>query len=159
MSLYRALNEEDVMKARFNLLEEGEYDAVVKVVTHTLSKSNNVMADMTLAVFDKMGNPHDIRDFLVFTDKMLWKIKHFCDSSGQEKLYLDEKFTPEDASNQHVRVRVKIQQGSEIPFDKLNGKPIGSKYPDKNVIEDYVAGKNNVIGKPKDEFVDSDVPF
>ncbi len=56
MSLYKALNEEDVMKARFNLLEDGEYDAVVKVATPSMSKSNNPMADMTLAVFDKAGN-------------------------------------------------------------------------------------------------------
>lgn len=159
MSLYKALNEEDVMKARFNLLEDGEYDAVVKVATRSMSKANNVMADMTLAVFDKAGNAHDIRDFLIFTDKMLWKIKHFCDSSGQEKLYLDEKFTPEDASNQHVRVKVKTQQGNEIPFDKLNGKPVGSKYPDKNVIEDYIIGKSNVIGKPADEFINDSIPF
>lgn len=159
MSLYKALSEEDVMKARFNLLEDGEYDAVVKVATRSTSRSGNVMADMSLAVFDKAGNSHDIRDFLVFTEKMLWKVKHFCDSSGQEKLYLDEKFTPEDASNQHVRVKVRTQAGNEIPFEKLNGKPVGSKYPDKNVIDDYLVGKSNVIGKPEDEFINDSIPF
>lgn len=159
MSLYKAMSEEDVMKARFNLLEDGEYDAVVKVATPSMSKSQNAMADMTLAVFDKMGNAHDIRDFLVFTPNMLWKVKHFCDSAGLEQLYLDEKFTPEHAANQHVRVKVKTQQGNEIPFDKLNGKPVGSKYPDKNVIEDYVIGKSNVIGKPEDEFINDAIPF
>lgn len=159
MSLYRAKNEEDVMKLRFNLLEDGDYDAVVKAANRSLSRSNNIMADMIVAVFDKEGNTHDIRDFLVFTEKMLWKLKHFCDSSGQEQLYLDEKFTPEHAANQHIRVRVRTQHGNEIPLDKLNGKPIGSRYPDKNVIDDYLVGKSNVIGKPKDEFIDSDIPF
>ena len=43
--------------------------------------------------------------------------------------------------------------------EKLNGKPIGSKYPDKNIIEDYVVGKSNTIGKPADEFINDAIPF
>ena len=159
MSLYKALNEEEVMKARFNLLDDGEYDAVVKISTRCMSRSNNVMADMILSVFDKRGNSHDIRDFLVFTEKMLWKIKHFCDSSGQAQLYADDKFTPEEAGNQHVRVIVKTQKGNIIPSDRLNGKPEGSVYPDKNIIEDYVPCKSSVIGKPEDKFINDDVLF
>jgi hypothetical protein len=159
MSLYRALNEEDVMKARFDLMEDGDYDAVVKSSIQSMSRSNNVMADMSVSVFDKAGNAHDIRDFLVFNVKMLWKIKHFCDSSGQEKIYADEKFTPEMAANQHVRVRIRTQKGNEIPFEKLNGKPVGSCYPDKNVIEDYLPGKSDVPGKPADEFLNDLIPF
>lgn len=158
MSLYKAMSEEDVMKARFNLMEDGEYDAVVKASIRSTSRTGNVMADMSLAVFDKAGNPHDIRDFLVFTDKMLWKMKHFCDSSGQQKLYEEEKFTPEDAQGQHVRVLIKTQKGNEIPYEKLNGKPPGSCYPDKNVVEDYLLGKTASIGKPVDEFSDA-IPF
>ena len=159
MSLYKAMSEEDVMKARFDLLEDGDYDAVVKSSVESMSRSNNVMADMSVAVYDKAGNAHDIRDFLVFTAKMLWKIKHFCDSSGQQKLYEEEKFTPLDAANQSVRVRVRTQKGNEIPFEKLNGKPVGSCYPDKNVIEDYLPGKSDVIGKPADEFINDMIPF
>lgn len=159
MSLYRALNEEEVMKARFNLLEDGEYDAVVKVATRRTSQSGNIMADMTLAVFDKLGNSHEVRDFLVFTEKMLWKIKHFCDSSGQSEIYLQELFEPEMAEQQHVRVKVARQVGNEIPFEKLQGKPVGSKYPDKNVIDDYIPGKGASIGKPADEFISDNIPF
>lgn len=159
MSLYRALSEDEVMKARFNLLEEGDYDAVVKVATRRTSTQGNVMADMYLSVFDNNGNAHEVRDFLVFTEKMLWKIKHFCDSSGQSEIYAAEKFEPEMASNQHVRVRIGIAKGNEIPFDKLNGKVPGSFYPDKNVVNDYIADKCDTIGKPKDEFINDAIPF
>jgi hypothetical protein len=160
MSLYRALNEEDVMKARFNLLDDGEYDAVVKMASRRMSQAGNVMADMVLSVFDENGHPHDVRDFLVFTQAMLWKIKHFCDSSGQEQLYKDDKFTPEDAAMQHVRIRLGRQIGNEIPEDKLNGKPYGSRYPDKNVVEDYIAGKNATPpAAKKDDFHDDLIPF
>lgn len=159
-SLYKALNEEDVMKARFNLLDDGEYDAVVKMASRRMSKSGNVMADMVLSVFDSNGHPTDVRDFLVFMPTMLWKIKHFCDSSGQEQLYAEEKFCPENAAMQHVRVRIGRQTGNEIPEDKLNGKPYGSRYPDKNVVEDYIAGKSATPpARKEDNFHDDQIPF
>lgn len=158
MSLYKALNEDEVMKARFDLLQDGEYEAVVKSVTHKLSSTGNVMADMTLSVFDKEGNSHEVRDFLVFTPKMLWKIKHFCDSSGQTKIYEEEKFEPIMASQQYVKVKVSTQTGNEIPFDKLNGKPEGSRYPDRNVIDDYVLN-TKIVPTPADDFINDPIPF
>lgn len=159
MSLYRAMNEDDVMKARFNLMEDGDYDAVVKTSLRRTSQTGNVMADMTVAVYDKKGNPHDIRDFLVFSEKMLWKMKHFCDSAKLEKEYLDEKFEPEMAANRNVRVQIRTQKGNEIPSDKLNGKEPGSRYPDKNVINDYLPNASGTPGKPANDFLSDDIGF
>lgn len=159
-SLYKALNEDDVMSARFNYLNDGEYDAMIKFATRSISKIGNVMGDLSVSVFDKEGNTHDLRDFLVFTPKMLWKVKHFCDSSGLEKEYIEERFTPEMAQGKFVRVRVARQFGNEIPEDKLNGKAPGARYPDKNVIEDYIPGATRVNGKPSDEcFINDEIPF
>jgi hypothetical protein len=137
-SLYKAMSEEEVMGARFSLLPEGEYDAVVKISTHRFSQQGNVMADMYLSVFDEAGNSHDVRDFLVFTEKMLWKVKHFCDSAGLEKAYLSEQFNPDMAAQKRVRIKLGIKKGELVPSDKLNGKPFGAVYPDKNVVQDYL---------------------
>ncbi len=159
-SLYKPLNEHEVMQARFNLLPEGEYDGVVVSVLDKMSSTGNPMADMNVKVFDKEGNSHDLRDFLVFTNKMLWKIKHFCDSAGLQKMYEDGGFTPMSALNQHVRVIVSIKIGDEIPHDKLGTRSPGTRYPDKNTIIDYVVSGvrvSNAVGS--DVFVDSDIPF
>ena len=137
-SLYKALNEEEAMEARHGKLEAGEYEGIVRESKRSMSKQGNVMADMYISVYDKAGNIHDIRDFLVFTPKMIWKLKHFCDSSGQQKEYSSENFVPESAINKHVRVRIATRKGEEIPPDRLNGKPPGSCYPDRIVIEDYI---------------------
>lgn len=160
MGLYKALNETEAMQARFDLLDEGEYDAIVKTSVQCPSKSGNIMADMHLTVYDKAGEPHEIRDFLVFSKKMLWKVKHFCDSAGLEKEYEQELFVPDMATGKRVRVQVGVQKGNEIPFDKLQNKPAGSLYPDKNVINDYIKSSFDApIGKPQDAFIDDKLPF
>lgn len=157
-SLYKPLSEEGVMKARYNILADGEYDGVVISSNRTKSTSGNIMADMIIKIFDKDGTSHDIRDFLVFTDKMLWKIKHFCDSASLESIYQLGTFTPETANQQHVRVIVGIKCGDLIPAEKLGNRPVGSCYPDKNIIVDYIcnapsSSKNNIS-----EFNDA-IPF
>jgi len=161
MSLYKALNEEQLMEARFSLLREGEYDAIVKISTERMSSANNTMADMWVTVFDHNGASHDIRDFLVFTEKMLWKIKHFCDSAGLQKEYEEEKFVPEMAAGKNVRVLVGKQAGKLIPEDKLGDRPIGSCYPDKNVINDYVERlvNNAVPPMKRNNDLNDDIPF
>jgi hypothetical protein len=69
---------------------------------------------------------------------MMWKIIHFSDSSGLLKEYQEQKLCSEIIINKRVRVKITIEEGSEIPQDKLKGKPPGSKYPDKNKVEDYI---------------------
>lgn len=160
MSLYNPLSEDEVQKARFDLLEDGDYDGVVISAKRAMSKSNNIMADIIVRFFDASGKEYDIRDFLVFTLKMLFKVKHFCDSAGLQKEYLDGTFEPEMALNQHIRAHVVRQPGSEIPVDKLQGKPFGSKYPDKNAVDDYLIGKSAAKPIPKkDDFIDDNIPF
>lgn len=160
MSLYKALNEEDAQKARYGLLEDGEYDAVVKVSTQKPSKSGNIMAELILDVFDKQGQAHEVKDWLVFSNNMLWKLKHFCESAGLEKEYQAEQFHPGMAVNQHVRVKIITEIGNEIPIDKLQGKPVGSRYPDRNKIEDYlVAVEKTQTTKALDEFINDEIPF
>src|SRR5262245_43701856 len=158
MSLYKALNEEEALKARFNLLEDGEYDALVRIATQKVSSSGNVMAELILTVFDDQGEGHTITDYLVFTRNMLWKIKHFCDSAGLQEAYLKDSFMPQMAEKQHVRVALSRRTGNEIPVDKLNGKPYGTRYPDKNVVDDYVARTGKPLGLPTQPN-DQNIPF
>ncbi len=153
MFAYEVMNEQQAMAERFQLLKEGEYDAIITSSEDKVSaNSGNPMMDMTVTVFDKQGKAHDVRDFLVFTKAMMWKVVHFADSAGCLPGYEDGKLCSEMAIDKHVRVKVAIESGKEIPQDKLNGKPMGSKYPDKNKIEDYIKKDENAL-------VDDDVPF
>lgn len=161
---YKPMTEQDAMKARYQLLDDGEYDAVVFDILPRMSSSNNWMWEIYLNVYDKNGNVTKIRDYLVFSEKMMWKVIHCADSAGLSQEYMDGKFMPELLKNASIRVAIKTQAGSEIPVEKLQGKAPGSKYPDKNVVNDYVKrivtpkAANDATAPAKPAF-DDDIPF
>ncbi|HHF7350857.1 TPA: DUF669 domain-containing protein [Legionella anisa] len=162
MFSYQVMNEQEAMQERFQLLKEGEYDAVITASQDTHSSTGNPMMDMTVTVFDENGRKQDIRDFLVFTPKMMWKIIHFADSAGILKEYEEQKLCSQVAIDNRVRVKIKIEEGKLIPVEKLDGKPMGSKYPDKNKVEDYVKREDwKPLGHAPNamKFEDDDVPF
>jgi len=158
MLAYQPISEAEAMQERFQLLKEGEYDAVVSASIDTQSSSGNPMMDVTVTVYDENGKGHDVRDFLVFMKQMMWKIVHFADSCGITKEYEEGKLCSEVAIHKRCKVMIKIEEGREIPVDKLKGKPAGSKYPDKNKIEDYIKKEETAVNKCA-ELEDSDVPF
>lgn len=136
---YEVMDEHQAMQERFNLLKEGDYDAVITKSVDTISaNSGNNMMDMTLSVYDDDGKSHSIRDFLVFTKAMMWKVVHCAESAGVLKEYEEQNFCSELMQDRTVRVKIVVEEGGLIPEDKLKGKAAGSKYPDKNKVEDYL---------------------
>lgn len=164
---YDPMKEEDAMKERFSLMEDGEYEGVIDVCESKMSGNGNHMFDMTISVFDVNGRPQQVRDFLVFSPKMMWKIIHCCDSAGVLAEYEAKQLCPELLVGKNVRVKITFEEGSVIPQDKLKGKAFGSKYPDKNRVDDYVKkADQGAIAKPAaaatpagDLPFDDDVPF
>ncbi len=152
MFKYEVLTEQEAMAERFQLLKEGEYDAVISSSSDAQSKTGNPMMDMTVSVYDENGKPHDVRDFLVFTKSMMWKVIHFAESAGLLKIYEEGNLCSKVSVSKRVRVQITVEPGKEITVDKLEGKPAGSRYPDKNKVQDYVKKEYN-------SFVDDDVPF
>lgn len=158
---YQVYSEQEAMQERYQLLKEGEYDAVIASSVDKVSSSGNPMMDMTLNVFDDNGRAHDVRDFLVFTTSMMWKVVHFADSSGLLVPYQDGCLCSDVVIGNRVRVKVTIEQGGLIPQDKLKGKSVGSRYPDKNKIEDYVkkGEEYKAPSSSNEPFKDDDIPF
>src|SRR6267154_4560530 len=153
MFQYEIMSEEQAMQERFQLLKEGEYDAVIRDSKDSVSaNSGNSMMDMTVSVFDENGRDHDVRDFLVFTKSMMWKVIHFAESANINKEYEAGQLCSDVAIGKRVRVKIVVEQGSEIPQDKLKGKPLGSRYPDKNKIEDYIKQSD----KKESDFLNDD---
>jgi len=163
MFSYDVMSEQEAIEERFNLLKEGEYDAVIAASQDKQSASSgNPMMDITLQVFDENGKARDVRDFLVFTKGMMWKVIHFADSAGILEAYEQGKLCSEVAIGNRVRVKITVEEGGEIPADKLKGKPAGSKYPDKNKVEDYIkkADQKPLAQKDEDDpFKDDDISF
>ncbi len=162
MFQYDVMSEQEAMAERFQLIKEGIYDAVITASQDKRSASSgNPMMDMTVTVYDDMGKTHDVRDFLVFTKQMMWKVVHFAESADCLAVYEEGKLCSEMAINKAVKVKIGVEPGKEIPLDKLNGKPLGSKYPDKNKVEDYIK-KAEVDVKGREEpppLTDDDIPF
>ena len=170
---YTVMDEAEAMQERFQLLPVGEYDAVIEKSTDkTSNNSGNPMMDMTLSVYDREGRAHPVRDFLVFTKNMMWKAIHCAESAGIIDQYKSGQLCSNGIQGKSVRIKLGIEEGKEIPGDKLGDRSPGARYPDKNRIEDYLkktsqssngAGSAGNYSRPPmqqpivDE--DSDVPF
>ncbi len=158
---FLGMSEEEAQKARFNLFSDGEYDARIDKVEDGYSKnSGNRMATLHLVVFGKDNENCSAKDFLPNTAKMVWKIRHCALSAGLEKEWDKKTFSPEMLDGRIVRVRLGTQLGGKIPTEYLNGKPEGSCYPDKNIVEDYIVSSVDFsdipVSKPPKQ---DDVPF
>lgn len=163
MFAYQVYTEQEAIEERFNLLKEGEYDAVITASLDKQSASSgNPMMDITLQVFDDNGRSRDVRDFLVFTPSMMWKVIHFADSAGILTQYEEGKLCSDAVIGKRVRVKITIEQGSLIPQDRLKGKAAGSKYPDKNKVEDYLKTgdkKSTALKENQGPFEDDEIAF
>lgn len=159
MFSYKVMSEKEAMEARYQLLKEGIYDALIVSATEKTSSTGNPMLDMMVSVYDENGRSHEIRDFLVFTDKMTWKAIHCADSAGLSKEFEGGKFCSELIEGRPVKVKINIEQGGIIPEDKLKGSAFGARYPDKNKIEDYIKKDTLSESGNSANIDDDDVPF
>ncbi len=144
---YDAMSEEQAQQERFSLLPEGEYEASIEKYEGKMSSSGNRMVVFMLHVYDANGRPHELNDYIAFTPKMSWKLRHHCVSAGLEKEFMDKTWRPKMSVGKVVKVKVVVQAGSEIPADKLKGKAPGAKYPDRNAVDDYLAAGDINSGK------------
>jgi hypothetical protein len=138
------------------LLSDGIYPFIVKAIESQVSKSNNSMLKLKIGVIDAKGEERNIIDYLLGTDQMIYKLKHFCESIGMEDKYAKGNFEPQDCINRSGKVKIGVQKGAP--------KPDGDGfYPDKNSVKDYVKGdvepkKAEKAEKAKDDFND-DIKF
>lgn len=158
---YEVLSESEAMQERFQLLPDGEYGAVIDDAKERNSKTGNPMIELTLSVYDMNGKAHTVKDYLVFTRGMMWKVIHCAESAGLIEEYNNKKFGEDILRGRNINVKIGIEKGAEIPFDKLKGKPVGTHYSDKNKVEDYL--KKDGINKQSivkdDSFIEDDLPF
>jgi len=156
---YDPMSEDQAQQERYSLMKDGEYDASVEKFEGRMSAQGNRMVEFLLNVYDNEGKVHQLKDYIAFTPKMTWKLRHHCVSGGMEAEFDNKSWRPQMSVGKMFRVKVKIDEGREIPQDKLKGKPVGSKYPDKNVIDDYVPCQQPKTVDPAAPFHNDDIPW
>lgn len=139
MYSFKPMTEEEINQALNSLAPDGTYDFEVVSSERKISSNNNPMAKLLCRYWDSKGQERIINAFLVFSNNPfnIRFVRHFCESVGLEKEF-DQGQLREDLQGLKGKFIITTSKGKEIPFDKLNGKPIGSKYPDQNTVFDFV---------------------
>jgi len=158
---YDVMTEEQAMQQRFSLLKAGDYDAVVIHSEDKTSSSGNPMMTVKLSVYDEAGLTHDLVDYLVFTPKMMWKVIKCAQSAGLQKEYDSQQFCSEVLMDRTIRVKIDVEEGKLIPDEKLGDKAPGARYPDRNIVKEYLPNDKQGIVSPvaRPANLEDDVPF
>jgi hypothetical protein len=115
------------------LLPKGEYAATVTQSSDETSKtSGNDQIHLVLKVSDERGQHNTVHDYLL--EAMAGKLRHFCVAANLTAEYESGELEAAHCNGQDVRVRLDVEKGSD-------------KFPDKNVVRDYLPRAAN--GTPK----------
>lgn len=130
---YTAYSDEDLSKLS-GLMPNGTYDFVVTSAVAKISKNGNPMIEVNLTVYDKENIPHSIKDYLVSSSNMAWKLKRFCEAIGALDVYLRGEFNELHCINKKGVAKIIIAKGEP--------KEDGSFYNDRNTVKEYIKSSN-----------------
>jgi hypothetical protein len=142
----------DAEEKSFQLLEAGTYEFQVIEAKSGDSKSGNPMITLTLVIFDRFGNKHALKDWLVSKDNAMCKkkIRDFCFATGLQHFYDNGQLTEADI----------VQKRGECNIDT----EIDPKGVERNKIMNYVPDATKrpylplPMGRPQlDAIDDSDI--
>jgi len=157
---YKPMSEDEATAHRFQMLEPGIYDATIESYEGKMASTGNRMVVFTVRVYDKNSHHHDLKDYMTFTDSMTWKLRHHCIAAGLVSEFESGTWHPKMSVGKNLRVKVVIDKGKEIPVNKLNGKPPGSTYHDRNMIDDYISDGSTVAQVTEiDNNFNDEIPF
>lgn len=142
-------------KNEFETISEGKYEAIVKEVEVTKSKSGNDMIKITVVLRDDVNQKFAKRklwDYLVASEKAKWKFNQVAKAIGIEngaKVATIQEFA-KAMQFQPVKITVKHEQ------DEYNGETKTREKIDRYEPTDHVASGNNPFNTPSN---DSSIPF
>lgn len=128
------------------LRQRGLYDFEVLEAKDRLSKAGNDMMETRVKLFDSDGRSFSLFDYLVNTDGMAYKLRHYASSTGQLAAYEKGELRAEEQPGKTGRCQVGIQ-------------PAKDGYPAKNIIQDYVPNTGKLIASMLAAGLDDEIPF
>lgn len=135
-----------------DLLPDGIYSFIVRNATLGVSKANNSMFIVQLAIVHETGSVRIIKDFLIANEEMIFKLKHFCEAIGLEEDYRNGALILEKMNGRSGQLKLGIQKGKQKE-DK------SGFYPDKNNVKDYIKGTVEQKTLANEAPLNQDVPF
>lgn len=141
---------------RMNLLSDGAYRFTVRNAVETVSKSGNPMVRLDLEIYGHDGGSTFITDYMVSSEKMAWKIKHFCETLGLLEQYQKGMLDTPNLIRSEGYAQVVTEKRSEYPARnkvKDYGKPKEKKA--NTILSPTKADPNNPLELKEDE----DLPF
>jgi hypothetical protein len=138
MRIEKPISQKDADASGFEPWRAGEYDFTVQAAEETTASSGNDMIKLTLHVFNEAGRHRVIFDYLVNSEKVQYKIRHFADAVGLTRQYESGELSEDDCVERSGRL-------------KLGIKPANGNYPAGNDVRDYLprkAGDAPVADRP-----------
>lgn len=129
------------------LWKRGLYDFEVVTAVEKVSKGGNDMTELLNKVFDASGKSRLVNDYLVESEGMAYKTRHFAAATGMLKQYEKGDVPAADMVGKTGRCQLTIEKGKD-------------GYPDKNKIQDYVPTTGKLIASVADkDLPDDEIPF
>lgn len=116
------------------LFPAGIYDFQVVAAEEQTSRSGNEMVKLTLHVFNDAGAKRTLFDYLVATDRAVFKIKAFAQATGLADKFESGELDAVDMEGRSGRLKLGVEAAS-------------GSYPEKNKVDAYLAAAPGA-GKP-----------
>lgn len=131
----------------FRVWPRGAYDFEVLTAIDKRSKSGNEMVELELRVHDRDGKTRKLRDWLVESEGVAYKVRHFAAATGMLAQYEKGELKTDQMPGKTGRCKLGIEKGND-------------KYPDdRNKIDDYIAAGGPLIASVPDPQLNDDIPF
>lgn len=132
-----------------SLLPAGTFVFLVASAEDKLSKAGNDMAEVKIKIEDESGRTFTVIDYLVATDGMAYKLRHFAETTGLLSEY------------EKGEMEAIIMEGRTGQC-KIAVEPAKGTYRAKNVVTDYVVGAETAkapAAQKTPALVDDEIPW
>lgn len=131
------------------LYKRGLYDFEVIEASDAVSSTGNDMIALVQKVYDTEGKSRLMKDWLVESEGMAYKTRHFAAAVGMLPQYNKGELKAADLIGKTGRCQVGIETDKK------------GVYPDKNKIQDYMPtlSKGPLIASIPDPQMDDEIPF
>ena len=150
---FQPLSENEIDNLGVSRLEPGLADFEVVNASEKVSKTGNAMIELQLRVWDNKGKEGSIYDYLVSTDKAMWKIYLFCKSINAKEEYEKGNITPDFTIGKTGHCVLKLEKSKDEQYkDRI-------KINEYLSTEDALKMKEQVKSIQEDGSFDEDLPF